>query len=297
MKRYRFAVSLLILALAAANVGAQYALGPAVNVEALNSPFGDGGTTLSKDGLEVYFHSHRPGGQGGIDLWVSRRASPDAEWGPPENLGPKINTEAFEICPSISSDGLELYFCDAFVIRPDGMGGGDLWVVRRASVDAPWGEPENLAAINTPGFEVTPEISPNGRELYFEADWEGGAGDDDIWVARRRSKSGEWQSTEWAGPVINGAGMDHCPGISRNGRVLFYDQNRENSPIGDLVFVTRRTKRSDWRDPVNLGNTESDHFQPSLSADGSMLYFTSDRSGGLGENDIWMAPLIKVKKD
>jgi WD40-like Beta Propeller Repeat len=56
-------------------------LGPLVN-----SPFNEAGPALSKNGLSLYFHSNRPGGLGGSDIWVSQRNSPGESWGPPINI-------------------------------------------------------------------------------------------------------------------------------------------------------------------------------------------------------------------
>ena len=58
----------------------------------------------------MYIDSSRAGGQGGYDLWVCKRASPEDDWGPPENLGPTVNSASNETCASITADGLELYF-------------------------------------------------------------------------------------------------------------------------------------------------------------------------------------------
>src|SRR5262245_63933062 len=66
-------------------------LGPVIN-----TAFNDQHPALSKDGLSLYITSNRSGGQGADDLWVSQRASVDDAWGPPQNLGPVINTTAVE---------------------------------------------------------------------------------------------------------------------------------------------------------------------------------------------------------
>ncbi|MHC4486775.1 MAG: TolB family protein, partial [Planctomycetota bacterium] len=107
-------------------------LGPTVNSSAL-----DWGPSIRADGLEMYFNSDRPGGEGTKDIWVSKRATKEDDWGAPTNLGAPINTWDWQIEPCISPDGLELYFID-----------WGLWVVRRATVSDPWGEPENDSLIN-----------------------------------------------------------------------------------------------------------------------------------------------------
>src|SRR5262245_15666065 len=80
-------------------------LGPLVN-----STVQDIGPALSKDGLSLYFGSNRPGGFGGLDIWISRRASVDAPWGTPENLGPTVNSSATENVPTFSRDGHWMFF-------------------------------------------------------------------------------------------------------------------------------------------------------------------------------------------
>ncbi|MFC1634912.1 hypothetical protein ACFL5Z_08720 [Planctomycetota bacterium] len=103
---------------------------PAVNLgSTLNSPAYDGQPAISPDGLMLFFSSQRLGGYGDSDIWVTKRATRDSEWSEPVNLGPLFNTSAGEDAPSISSDGLELYFNDYSIQRPGGVGGADLWKV------------------------------------------------------------------------------------------------------------------------------------------------------------------------
>jgi Tol biopolymer transport system component len=258
-------------------------LGPVVN-----SPADDGSPSISADGLELYFDSSRDGGFGGADIWVARRATTEDDWGEPENLGPVVNSPANEVAVSISADGLALYFCDWGDPRPGGLGEADLWVTTRASKDSPWGKPVNLGpTINSPGNEATPNISADGRELYFESDRPGGFGSDDIYVATR-SASGEWGEPKNLGQKVNSAEWEHCPDISADGLTLFYDRKIP----GDLLMSKRATLNDPWGEPVNLGHGPSDHWASSISADGSMMYFASKRPGGSGGNDIWETPVL-----
>jgi hypothetical protein len=119
-------------------------LGPVVN-----SASTDIEVAISKDGRSLYLVSNRPGGFGGFDIWVSQRASVDNPWGPPQNLGPTINTAAREQAPFLTIDGHQLYF---FSDRPDGFGGTDLYASRRSDKrdDFGWQPPENLGGgVNT----------------------------------------------------------------------------------------------------------------------------------------------------
>ena len=67
----------------------------------------------------------------------------DFTFGEPVNIGPTVNTAAHECFSTISSDGLELYFFDLYLVRPGGLGGMDIWLTRRSSVSEAWDEPVN----------------------------------------------------------------------------------------------------------------------------------------------------------
>ena len=96
-------------------------LGPTVN-----SSSKDTGSSISTDGLLLYFVSDRPGGYGEYDIWVTRRASLSDSWGPPVNLGPTVNSSSSDGGPSISADGSTLFFHSK---RPGGFGEAGLWQV------------------------------------------------------------------------------------------------------------------------------------------------------------------------
>ena len=133
-----------------------------------------GSPCISADGLEFYFSdgsvqatgcAPRPGGYGGGDLWVATRATQDDPWSEPLNLGAGVNTVSEEEYPSVSGDGLSLYFVS---YRPGGRGQADIYVAHRNAVGQPWGEAVNLGApINTSLWEMSPFISPDGLSLFF----------------------------------------------------------------------------------------------------------------------------------
>ena len=138
----------------------------------INTPAFEGKPSLSADGLELYFVSDRPGALGGPgdqDIYVSRRPSVNANWGPPERVPPPISSVFVDITPTISLDGLSLYFGSN---RPGPFGPPlpDLWVAHRTAVTQPWGEPINLGpGVNTPLFEAAIDISPDQRTAFFSA--------------------------------------------------------------------------------------------------------------------------------
>lgn len=148
---------------------------------------------LSADGLTLLFTSSRPGGHGGLDIWISTKPDLDSPFGAPVNVGENVNSVNADSRPCLSSDGLSLYFTS--YERPGGYGSRDLWVSTRLSVDDPFGVPSNLgASVNTSGTEGGACVTPDGLGLIFNSDRPGGQGGNDLWYASRTSIQDEFGS-------------------------------------------------------------------------------------------------------
>jgi len=111
----------------------------------------------------------------------------------------------------------------------------------------------------------------------------------------------EWSVPVNLGPTVNSPFADNIPDLSRDGLSLYFSSNRPGgSGAGDL-WVSRRASVDDaWGLAVNLGptvNSSAGDLAPSLSPDGHYLFFTSNRPGGLGLNDIWVSWRADVHDD
>ena len=104
------------------------AFGAAQLVAGVNSVANDGQPNVQRDGLEIFFFSNRSGTLGGNDIYVATRAKAHDAWSAPLNLGPNVNSAANETRPSLSWDGLTLYFGSN---RPGGEGSSDIYVTTR----------------------------------------------------------------------------------------------------------------------------------------------------------------------
>lgn len=134
--------------------------------------------SISGDGSMLYFASNREGGLGGTDLYLSKKL-PNATWGPPQNLGPDINTPFDEDFPNISADGKVLYFSSNGHTT---MGGYDIFKAEINPDTKFFTNAKNLGyPINTPEDNYNFRISANGRFGYIAALREGGLGDLDIY--------------------------------------------------------------------------------------------------------------------
>lgn len=146
--------------------------------KAINSGFMESSVTVSKDGSTMIFSSNRKGGVDGIDLWMMRK-SPLGAWSEPQNLGPEINTLWDEDFPTLSADGLTLYFSSN---GHPGMGGFDLFFSSWDAQNGLWTKPQNLGyPINTPGNEKNISFIKNGKEAYIASLRPDGLGDLDLY--------------------------------------------------------------------------------------------------------------------
>jgi Tol biopolymer transport system component len=259
----------------------------------------DGGPNVSADGLTLYFVSDRPRGYGELDLWFAKRKTASDPWQSPVNLGPTVNSSEGEASPSISTDGLELYF-DSGPRRPGGQGDADLWVTRRATRSAPWRPPENLGpVVNSPHGDSTPQLSRDGLTLYFSSWRPSGFGNRDLWATTRRSLTEPWQLPTNLGEAINSRYHEWCAAPSPDGLTLIFQSNRPGGLGGDDLYATTRdTSTSPWKSPVHLGtlNTPFEDAKAHFSANGATLYFMSTRPGGYEFFDIWEVPVLKMPK-
>ena len=305
MKNTISLVLVLVLGLASEVANADFTFGEPTNLGPIvNSSTGDGSPSISADGLSLYFTSNRPGGLGEYDLWVSTRPTRYAAWGPAVNLGSQVNSQYTETDPSISSDGLSLYFSDPHKgigfgrPRPGGFAagdGGNVWVVTRATVDDPWSAPVNLGpALNSRKYDqvVHPSISADGLSLYVHACAQG------IGVAKRASTAEPFETPELLMFPGNNGANDWWPNISADGRTLFFSVWSWTTEVYQLWVTTRPTADSDFGLPTKLpapiNIPDCLVFCPNASADGSTLYFTSDRPGGVGSYDLWQVSISPV---
>jgi len=293
-----------VVVLGGGSANADFTFGEPTNLgPTINSSSGDSIGCFSSDGLEMYLVSARPDGYGNWDIWVARRPTIDDDWGEPENLGPKVNGSQTDACPSMSFDGLELYFNST---RPGGYGDWDIWMTTRETRDAEWGTPVNLGPIVNSSFgDGQPWISSNDLELYFNSWRSDGFGKSDIWVTTRATKDDPWGEPVNLGAVVNSSFYEGYQCTSADGLSLLFSEQLgapwRPGGFGRIdMWVTTRTSVNDpWRTPVNLGpvvNTSSHDSGPRISPDGSMLYFGSERPGGFGGTygDIYQAPIISI---
>ena len=301
MKKTILLVLVLVLGLATEVVNADFTFGTPTNLGPIINVSDDVfGVSISADGLSLYLASNRPGGHGHYDLWVATRPTIDDDWSAPMNLGPTVNSQYPCMAPSISADGLQLFFSDweYGTMIPGGIGSTDTWMMTRENKEAAWSAPVNIGRpVNYTGGDICPTMSVDGLSLYFASGAaRGGSGFYDLWVATRTTTDDDWGEPVNLGPIVNSSATDISPSLSADGLTLFFCRTFTGQDF-DLWMTMRATKDDAWGPPVKLAapvNTSDAESFPSISADGSTLYFCSDRAGGSGQNDIWQVPIVPI---
>ncbi|MFN0277183.1 MAG: hypothetical protein ACKVRN_01135 [Pyrinomonadaceae bacterium] len=255
----------------------------------VNTEVTDNGGFLAPNGMSFYFSSQRSGGEGLSDIWVSQRQTLSSAWQTPQNLGTVINTGSNDNRPRLSLDGRTMFF------GSNREGSFDIFMSTRPNPadDFGWTTPINLN-INTPdASESTPAYFEDPitgiATLFFSSNRDGGVGGADIYQSRR-NPDGTFGVAVNCG-FLNTVAQDIMPFPSRDGLEIFVVS--DNGGLGglDIWVATRVSLFSRWRRPVNVSslNSDFDDQDPSLSPDGSVIYFGSDRDGGNGGSDLYSA--------
>jgi len=315
MKKTISLVLVLVLCMVTEVANADFIFGEPQDLGLGDGVVADGGSgyiSVSADELELYFTSDRAGGLGYEDIWVSTRQSVDDPWGPPTNLQ-NVNSSYREAFPSISPDGLTLYFSDFFYgpDRPGGLGHHDLWFSTRASRNDPWGAPVNMGApFNTSDWDVSPTLSHDGLTFIFASNPPSMA-TYDLRMCTRPSVQEAWGPSVNMGPRVNSSSHDcygnlspdglvgprvnssshDCYGnLSPDGLVLFFVSDRSGD-VGDVrAWMTmRRTVNDPWEPPVPLPEPMYSMGVGCVSADGSMFYS--------GMSQVPILPIVDLNGD
>jgi WD40-like Beta Propeller Repeat len=247
-------------------------------VDRLNVPGADDeAPTLTADLLEIYFMSARSGAR---HLWTSTRASRTEPWQPPRAVS-ELNTDSFEITPSVSLDGLRLWFCV-------GSTPTRVWLSTRASRSDSWNAallltdllpPPGTAQVNSPALDESETMIAVALRGTATESW-------DLYAATRASSDANWgafAALTGVGSAVN----EYDPSLIDGGRELFFSSAR--SGMDDLFWSFRASNLEAFQAPVALDELNTPDFKdydPFIAPDRSVLFFASNR---LGFSDIYQA--------
>ncbi len=191
---------------------------------AINTEEFESSPAISADGLTLWFGSDRDGGVGGVDIWVTHRASRDDAWGEPENVT-ELNSESDEI-PRPLGDG------DTTMPLGSRRGAEGLYwtyLATRSSPDEPFSEPVLIESLAKSGTVVVDAwLSDDGQELWFKQGEEDVPGD--IHIARRVD-GGDFVD-QGPATLLNTDAEERDPWLSADGNHIFFASDRD----GDLAI-------------------------------------------------------------
>lgn len=222
----------------------------------------------------------------------------DYLWQPAKSIGSPVNTRYNEGASAISPDGQIIVFTSCELMRGMGYGGGrtgfgscDLFFTYRTGNE--WAIPQNLGKpVNTNQWESQPAFDASGKTLYFVRGVPTpgrGISNSDIYYTTFDDK-GNWSVPKALGPNINTPGNEEGVFIHPDGQTLYFSSDGHPGMGGYDIFMSRRMPNGEWGTAVNLGypiNTSKNELGFIVSPSGKHAYFSSNREGGYGGQDIY----------
>jgi hypothetical protein len=192
---------------------------------------------------------------------------------------PVVNTPANEAYPTLTDDELTMYFQ-----RGPASGNHSFYVAQRSSTAVDFGQPVAVAELNDGAFNTHASITANGDTIFFSTFPSGGAFE--LRVSTRGS-TGRFGPAATI-PALDSFGGESAPSVFARGEELWF------STDADAGYHFRRTTRlpnGAFTAPQAVSDldTPDGEFVIASSRDGLTVYIGTQRQGGLGDVDIWVA--------
>lgn len=233
-------------------------------------------------------------------LFTNAQAKPDSTGAKVENLGNQVNSEYNEINPMISPDGKTLYY--ARISHPNNThgvkGSQDIWYSDLDAASGKWGPARRMGfPLNKDEYNCAYSITPDGQTMLIKGQYNNGNYETRGFSLSKKTVNG-WsppQKIDIPGYVNMSKGQFDCGFMSADGKVLLMAFSEKKNSKEDDIYVSFRQKDGSWTKPMDLGpevNTKFTETTPFLAPDGATLYFSSNREGGLGSNDIYVCKRV-----
>jgi len=285
-----------------------------VNIEVtnldINTPFSDFGN-FEHDG-KLFFASTRNTGkkvydwneEPFLDLYqadVTSSNGAKSVSNPDLITGNQINTDFHEASVAISNDGKTLYFTRDNLnkrnrIKYDKQGTSHLKLFKASLNNERWTNIEELPFNDKIYSTGHPALSADGKTLFFVSDRNGGYGQTDIYKVDIL-EDGSYSKVENLGEQINTEGREMFPYIAKDSTMYFSSDGYINLGLLDIyksdIFKDAESK------PENLGapfNTGADDFAFFINSDDKSGYFSSNRDGGKGNDDIYSFETLQCQQ-
>jgi hypothetical protein len=268
----------------------------------INSRFDDKNPCVTADGTKLVFTTRRPeGADAPLDVegdgkyfenvYMATLDSTSKLFTKALPVSGSINTKAHDACTSISPDGKQIFIYKNDMNDKASYGGNVF--VSKLNNTGKWKAPVPLGKpIASEYWEGGVCVSPDGKKYFFTSERKGGFGGSDIWMVEKKNKT-EWGKPSNLGADVNTSFDEAGIFLAPDGKTLFFCSNGPKS-MGSYDILKTVFENGKWSSPVNVGypiNSTAKEGQLTLSADAKFAYISSERKGGLGENDIYKIDL------
>jgi len=274
----------------------------------LNTSNFDFSTTFSeKKDDEIVFSSSRSGASGSdadpktgesfMDLFTAKRDK-KGKWSSPVPLNNTVNTTSNEGAACFDDKKSEMYFTRCIYEKDDRFG-CDIYIAKKSGQNYQTAEliPLIDRTIDDTSHVGHPFLTSDEQYLLFASNMHGGYGGRDIYYVQYDKKNKSWGKPKNAGPSINTTGDEMFPYIHADGS-LYFSSNSHGSLGGLDIYKAPKTGEMTWGKPENLQypiNSSADDFSIIFEKDKDQGFFTSNRPGGKGKDDIWSFKLPPVE--
>ncbi len=260
----------------------------------------------------IIFSSNREGVAGkGSDDWTNlphtdlffARSDPRGGWGDPILIDNDeiVNTGSHEGVAVFAQRFSAIYFTRCYSQTTEETRGFGCQIYMSRREGAGWSEAQKVMlggdSTNVSGH---PALSSDEQAIIFAADFENGQGGRDLWIATRNSAGEDFGIPVNLGKAINTPGDELYPFI-RNDSTLYFSSDGHIG-LGGLDIFRSVLSNGQWQQPVNLQfpvNSAADDFGICFHPEGEQGFFSSNRRGGRGRDDIYSffkPPLIFTLK-
>ena len=225
------------------------------------------------------------------DLYTSEMKS-GGEMGKPELFSKKINSKFHESTPVFTKDGQTMYFTrNNFLDRKKGKDSKQVTLLKLYKATLKDNEWSNVIELpfNSNEYSVAhPALSLDEKTLYFSSDMPGTLGQSDLFSVKINN-DGSFGTPVNLGKAINTEGKETFPFISGDNELYFASDGHPG--LGGLdVFVSKMRNDNNFGQVQNVGapvNGSQDDFAFLIDSNSRNGFFTSNRSGGKGNDDIY----------
>lgn len=266
-----------------------------VNNVAINTPYCDMAATWDGD-RQVIFCSTREestgikriaawNGQPFLDMYTAQRG-PDGDLSDVRRVNGNVNSPLHDGPAVCAANGGTLWYTRNSGARAKN-GVVHLAILRAQRNGDGWSG-EVPFTLDNPEISIGhPAISPDGRQLFFVSDMPGGFGGSDIYMCK--DEGGQWGEPVNLGPAVNTAQNECFPFVGADGTLYFASNGLPG--LGGLdIFAAQRGADGKYGVALNVGapvNSPKDDFAFVIDAAAKTGYFTSNRPGGKGDDDIY----------